>query len=251
MDRCKSVSTPLVENEKLKKDDGAKKADAKMYKSLVGSLLYLTATRPDIMFAANLLSCYMQEPSQNHYGAGKRVLRHFRGTLDYGILYKAGECSSLIGYSDSDWAGCLDDMKSTSGYVFSLGSGICSWASKKQNIVAQSSAEAEYVAAAKATSQAVWLRRILENIGERREEETILFCDNKSAIAIGKNPISHDRTKHIAIKYHFIREAIENGEIQLKYCKSEEQLADILTKALPKNKFCYLRNLIGVVKKVH
>ncbi|XP_038974743.1 uncharacterized mitochondrial protein AtMg00810-like [Phoenix dactylifera] len=180
MDRCKSVSTPLVANEELKKDDGAKKADAKMYRSLVDNFLYLTVTRPDIMFAANLLSHYMQEPSHNHYRAGKRVLRYLRGTLDYGILYKAGECSNLISYSDSDWA-----------------------------------AEAEYIAAAKATSQAVWLRRILEDIGERQEEKTILFCDNKSAIAIGKNPINHDRTK-IAIKYHFIREAIENGEIQLR-----------------------------------
>ncbi|BBG94301.1 NAD(P)-binding Rossmann-fold superfamily protein [Prunus dulcis] len=214
---CKSVATPLIANEKMRKFDGAKKADAKKYRSLVGSFLYLTATRPDIMFAASLLSRYMQEPSQIHFRAAKRVLRYLQGTLDYGILFTAVEKSRLIGYTDSDWAGCLDDMKSTSAYVFSLGSGICSWASKKQNVVAQSTAEAEYIAAAKAASQAVWLRRILEDIGEKQEGGTKLYCDNKSAIAIGKNPVSHDRTKHIAIKYHFIRESIEKGEVALEY----------------------------------
>lgn len=249
--RCNSVATPLIANEKLKKEDGAKKAGPTKYRSLIGGLLYLTATRPDIMFAASLLSRYMQEPSQIHFGAAKRVLRYLQGTLDYGILYKAAESSKLIGYTDSDWAGCLDDMKSTSAYVFSLGSGACSWASKKQSVVAQSTAEAEYIAAAKATSQAIWLRRILEDIGEKQEKGTTLYCDNKSAIAIGKNPVNHERTKHIAIKYHFIKEAIEKEIVQLEYCRSEEQLADILTKALSKEKFCHLRELIGVVKKAH
>lgn len=247
----KSVATPWIANEKKRKFDGAKKADAKKYRSLVGSFLYLTATRPDIMFAASLLSRYMKEPSQIHFRAAKRVLRYLQGTLDYGVLFTVVEKSRLIGYTDSDWAGCLDDMKSTTSYVFSLGSGICSWASKKQNVVAQSTAEAEYIVAAKAASQAVWLRRILEDIGEKQEEGTKLYCDNKSAIAIGKNPVSHDRTKHIAIKYHFIRESIEKGEVALEYCRTEEQLVDILTKALPQEKFCYLRELIGVVKKVH
>lgn len=122
---------------------------------------------------------------------------------------------------------------------------------QRSKMLAQSTAEAEYIATAKAASQAVWLRRILEDIAEKKEEGTKLYCDNKSAIAIGKNPVSHDRTKHIAIKYHFIRESIEKGEVALEYCRTEEQLADILTKALPQEKFCYLRELIGVVKKVH
>lgn len=204
------------------------------------------------MFATSMLSRYMEEPSQLHFSAGKRVLRYIQGTLDYGVMYRAGtQKTKLIGYTDSDWAGCLDDNKSTLAYVFSLGSGICSWSSKKQSVVAQSSAEGEYVAAAKATSQAIWLRRILEDIGEKQEEGTILYCDNKSAIAIAKNPVNHDRTKHISIKYHFIREAIGKKEVQLQYCRSNEQLADLLTKALPKEKFNCLRELIGVMKKVH
>lgn len=126
-------------------------------------------------------------------------------------------------------------MKSTSTYIFSLGSRICSWHTKKQSVVAQSSAEAEYVVVTKVASQAVWLQRILEDIREKQEGGTILYCDNKLTIAIGKNPVNHDRTKHFAIKYHFVREVVEKKEIQLEYSRKHEQLADLLTKALPKS----------------
>ena len=246
MANCKSVATSLVVNEKLTKEDGSKQVDATLYRSLVGSLLYLTATRPDIMFATSLLSRFMHNPSQTHFGAAKRVLRYVRGTLDYGLCYGKDVDAKLVGYCDSDWAGSVDDMKSTSGYVFSLGSGVFSWASKKQQTVAQSSAEAEYVSASLAASQAIWLRRILEDVGEKQGEATPLFCDNKSAIAMTKNPVYHSRTKHIAIKHHFIRDAVEDDEIQVKYCSTEEQVADIFTKALPKAKFQYFREMLGV-----
>ncbi|KAL0392757.1 UNVERIFIED_CONTAM: Retrovirus-related Pol polyprotein from transposon RE1 [Sesamum radiatum] len=221
MESCKTVTTPLVTGEKYQKEDGSQKVDGSMYRSLIGSLLYLTATRPDIMFATSLLSRFMHSPSQVHYAAAKRILRYLR----------------------------VDDMKSTSGYTFSLGSGIFTWASKKQATVAQSSAEAEYIAAAATSNHAIWLRRILENIGEKQEEPTTIYCDNKSAIAITKNPVQHNRTKHIDIKYHSLREATTRGEIELKYCSTEEQLADIFTKALPRNKFEELRMKIGVCHK--
>ena len=137
-------------------------------------------------------------------------------------------------------------MKSTSGYIFSFGSGVFSWSSKKQQTVAQSSSEAEYVSASLATSQAIWLRRIFEDFGEKQGEATVLFCDNKSAIYMAKNCCFHSRTRHIALKHHFIREKIEEGEIQLMHCRSEEQIADIMTKALPKEKFQHLRATLGV-----
>ncbi len=136
-------------------------------------------------------------------------------------------------------------MKSTSGYVFSLGSGAVSWCSKKQQTVAQSSAEAEYISAGLATQQAIWLKRILEDFGEKQEAVTI-HCDNKSAIAMAKNPVFHGRTKHIAIKHHFIREAIEDEEVQLSFCKTNDQVADIFTKALPREKIQKLREALGV-----
>ncbi|KAL0392755.1 UNVERIFIED_CONTAM: Retrovirus-related Pol polyprotein from transposon TNT 1-94, partial [Sesamum radiatum] len=249
MESCKTVTTPLVTGEKYQKEDGSQKVDGSMYRSLIGSLLYLTATRPDIMFATSLLSRFMQSPSQVHYAAAKRILRYLRGTKDFGIWYKSTNDAKLVGYTDSDWAGSVDDMKSTSGYTFSLGSGIFTWASKKQATVAQSSAEAEYIAAAATSNHAIWLRRILEDMGEKQEEPTTIYCDNKSAIAITKNPVQHSRTKHIDIKYHSLREATTRGEIELKYCSTEEQLADIFTKALPRNKFEELRMKIGVYHK--
>ena len=212
---CNPVSTPLVVNEKLRKEDGGKMVDETHFRSLVGNLLYLTATRPDIMFAASLLSRFMHYPSHLHLGAAKRVLRYLQGTVELGIKYFRNIEVKLIGHCDSDWDGCIDDMKSTSGYAFSLGSGVISWVSKKQGSVAQSSAEAEYISASLATSQAIWLRRILEDIKEKQNEATYLLCDNKSAIAIAKNYVFHSRTRHIVVKYHFIKETISNGEVQL------------------------------------
>ena len=141
MHGCKPVATPLVPNEKLSKEDGAPEADASIYRSLIGSLLYLIATRPDIMHATSLLSRFMQKSSQVHFGAAKRILKYLQRTKEYRIWYEPVNDSRLIGYTDSDWAGSVDDMKSTSGYTFSLGSGIFSWSSKKQDCIAQSSAE--------------------------------------------------------------------------------------------------------------
>ncbi|KAM1756496.1 hypothetical protein ACFX11_005858 [Malus domestica] len=137
-------------------------------------------------------------------------------------------------------------MRSTSRYAFTLGSGMFSWASIKQNTVALSTAEAEYVSATEATSQAKWLRFVLEDFGEEQVEGTQILCDNTSVIAMAKNPVFHQKTRHINKKFHFIREAIQAKEIELVYCRTEEQIADILTKALLKNRFVYLRELLGV-----
>ncbi|KAI5343806.1 hypothetical protein L3X38_011682 [Prunus dulcis] len=151
--QCKPVSTPLVASEKLCKDDGSEPADENKYRQMVGSLLYLIATRTDIMFAASLLARFMHCPTKKHYGTAKRVLRYIQGTIDFGIKYQKGKEAILIGYCDSDWSGSQDDMRSTSGYAFSFGSRVFSWASVKQHSVALSTAEAEYVSASEATTQ--------------------------------------------------------------------------------------------------
>lgn len=249
MEGCNSVPTPLVVNEKLQKEDGSKEVDASIYRSLVGSLLYLTATRPDIMYAASLLSRFMHKPTQIHFGTAKRVLRYIQGSMEYGIMFERNVVPKLYGFCDSDWGGSVDDSKSTSGYAFTLGTGVFSWQSKKQKTVALSTAEAEYVSASLATSQAIWLRSIMEDIGEKQGEPTLILCDNKSAIAMAKNPVFHNRTKHIARKHHFIRDAVEDKEIDVIYCRTEDQVADIFTKALPKDKFEYFRELLGVKKQ--
>ncbi|XP_022150313.1 uncharacterized protein LOC111018511 [Momordica charantia] len=156
---------------------------------------------------------------------------------------------TLIGYADSDWAGYVDDSKSTYGYVFSFGTGVFSWKSRKQEVVAQPTAEAEYILAASAANQAIWLRKLLDDLGFKPEEPTTLFCDNKSAIAIALNPVQHGRTKHIKVKFHLLRKAENVGEIKLIFCSSEEQLADILKKALPHRQFVFLHQKLGVTKK--
>ncbi|XP_026429158.1 uncharacterized protein LOC113325152 [Papaver somniferum] len=173
---CNPTSTPLTVNEKLRKDDGGRKIDETYYRGLIGNLLYLTYTRPDIMFASSILSRFMSSPSHLHLGAEKRLLRYIQGTMNFGIKYSINSIVKLIGYCDSDLEGCIDDMKSTLGYDFSLGSGIFSWASKKQQTVAQSTAEAEYISASIATSHIVWIRRILEDIQEKQKGRTEFFA---------------------------------------------------------------------------
>ena len=154
---------------------------------------------------------------------GKRILRYVNGTKGFGILYTTKNDFKLVGYMDSDWAGSIDDRKRTSRYMFHIGSGEISWASKKQPIVAQSIAEAEYIAANVAACQAIWLKRILTDLNERQEDGTTIYCDKISSIALSKN---------IEIRYHFIKELVENGDIKIEFCKSEQQLADIFTKPL-------------------
>ena len=164
MQECKAAITPTVMGLKLSKDDSSKDFDPSLYKSVVGSLMYLTATRPDMMHVVSLISRFMEKPKDAHWQAAKRILRYVKGTKRFGILYTSSECLDLFGYTDSDWAGSVDDWKSTSGYIFHMGSGAISWASKKQPIVALSTAEAEYVAAIAATCQEIWMRRMLRSL---------------------------------------------------------------------------------------
>ena len=152
----------------------------------------------------------------------------------------------LIGFCDSDWGGSADDSKSTLGYAFSFGNGVFSWASIKQNYVALSTAEAEYISASEATAQAIWLRFVLEDFGELQTEATPLQCDTTFAITITKNPMFHQKTKHIDRRYHFIKDALQEGIIDLVYYPTNEQLVDIFTKPLAKDRFNYLRSKLGV-----
>jgi len=220
--------------------------DETYFRSFIGCLMYLTATRPDILYAVSVLSRFMHCPSEVHLQAAKRVVRYIKGTITYGVKFQKSQPVKLCGYSDSDWGGSEDDAKSTSGYCFSLGSGIFSWSCKKQDIVAQSTAEAEFVAAAAAVNQALWLKKILVDLHMEPTGSFKVFVDNEAAIAISHNPVFHGRTKHFKIKFFFLREVQKDGDITLVYCKTEEQLADIFTKPLPVGKFQLLRQKIRV-----
>ncbi|CAI0414884.1 unnamed protein product [Linum tenue] len=211
----------------------------------------MTATRPDIMFSVCLLSRYMESPTRQHMLAAKRILRYLKGTLSYGIWYeKGGEGSCLVGYTDSDYAGDLNDRKSTSGYVFFLAGGAVSWASKKQPVVTLSTTEAEFVAAAGCAAQCVWSRRILDQMGWKKSvnQPTRIFCDNNSAIKLSKNPVLHGRSKHIDVRFHFLRDLVKDEAVELVYCGTGEQVADIMTKVVKGETFEYLRDQLGVKK---
>ena len=249
MESLKPIRTPVAERLKLKKDGCGELINPTYFKSIVGSLRYLTCTRPDITYGMGIISRFMETPRQSHLQAAKWILRYVSGTLDNGIFYSYSNNFRLVGYTDSDWVGDAETQKSTSGYAFFLGSGSFSWSSKKQQVVALSSAEAEYMAATSTACQAVWLRRMLNELMHEQEGPTKIMCDNKSAIALAKNPVFHGRSKHIGIKYHYIRELVKSEEIELEFCRSEDQVADILTKPLKADMFEKLKMMLGVISK--
>ncbi|XP_031286059.1 uncharacterized protein LOC116144766 [Pistacia vera] len=246
MENCKPVDTPLVPNLKLSKTDGVERVDEGKYRSLVGGLLYYTATRPDLMFTASYLSRFMSNPIELHFKAAKRVLRYVKGTIMLGICFRKAKSLKFLGYTNSDRGGSLDDAKSTFGYVFYLNQGVICWLSRKQETVAQSTAKAEYVFATAVVNQAIWLRKMLDDLHQVQGGPTLIMCDNQLAVAMEKDLVLHDRTKHIKIKYHAVREAKQCGEVSLMHYRGEEQVADIMTKALCKSKFEALRLELGV-----
>lgn len=246
MNNCKAIATPLVANEKLPTDAGDKLSNPTEYRSLIGCLLYICSTRPEIMFSVSYLSRFMQQPCKSYFTAAKRLLRYLKGTSSYCVKFTRSDVVDLVAFSDSDWGSCIDDAKSTSGYIFTLVNGVFSWNSHKQESVAQSSAEAEYVAAANAANQALWLRKVLIDLGIPQTKPTKLFVDNQSAISISQNPIFHERTKHIHMKYHALRDAQKKGEILVQYCCSVDQVVDIMTKVLHRAKFELNRGMLMV-----
>ena len=198
------------------------------------------------MHAVSLLLRFMHCASEVHFQAAKRILRYIKGTVNYGIKFTHCSDFKFHGFSDSDWGGSIDDMRSTTGFCFSFGSGMFSWCSRKQEIIAQSTAEAEYVAATAAVNQALWFRKLLTDLHMEQEESTQIFVDNQAAISISNNPVFHGKTKHFKIKLYFLREVQKEGEVLLLHCKTENQVADILTKALSKARFEFLREKLGM-----
>ena len=208
------------------------------YRSLVGCLLYLAiGTRPDISYAIQQLSQYLNSYSYAHWNTAICVIRYLKGTRELKLVLGGTKNINLFGFLDLDWANCLDTRRSVGGYCFSLGSGIISWSVKKQKTVATSSCEAEYTAAFKASKEAVWLQMLLHEINLGQEEPTQLLCDNNAAIALSKDPGLHSRAKHIDIHYHFLHEKVTEKNITLSYVNTHNNLADIFTKGLDRIKF--------------
>ncbi|XP_048228320.1 secreted RxLR effector protein 161-like [Ricinus communis] len=198
--------------------------DFVIYRQIVGSLMYLTLTRPDIAFVVGVVSRFMQNPKKPHLEVVQRILRYIRGTLDLDIFYKNGVPCKLEGYCDANYIGDYDTRRSTTGYVFSLGSGVITWCSKRQPTVSLSTIEAEYHAVIMAAQESTWLVLLMENLHQPVDYAVPIYCDNQSVISLVKNPVFHARTKHVEVQYHFIREKVLVRGIKVLQVKTEDQL---------------------------
>ncbi|XP_057418603.1 uncharacterized mitochondrial protein AtMg00810-like [Lotus japonicus] len=245
MHKSNDMSTPMYPNTVLDKNDESSLVDPTSYRGMIGSLMYLTSSRPDIMFSVCLCARFQVNPQQSHLSVVKRIFRYLIGTTNLGLLYEKGSDFRLKGFCDADYAGDKVERKSTSGGCHFLGNCLVSWSSKRQSTISLSTAEAEYVAASSCCTQLLWIKHQLEDYNFH-ESSIPLLCDNTSVINIAKNLVQHSRTKHIEIKHHFIRNLVEKGHIDISHVHTEDQLADILTKPLLERRFADLRRRINM-----
>lgn len=248
MDQCKPKSLPCeMMIDDLISQESDVLEDPKLYREIIGSLIYLmTGTRPDLSFVVTKLSQCMNNPTKTHLSLAKHVLRYIKYTSEYSLKFSQMESCKLTGFCDSDW-GSSSDRHSISGYCFFLNDNgpLISWKSKRQSVISLSSCEAEYVSLALATQEAVFLRQLFADMLNINQDVVLLCMDNQGAISLAKNPVNHQRTKHIDIKFHYIRSKIQDGSIVLNYVPSSDNVADIFTKAFSKvklNKFNYVIN---------
>ena len=254
MSSCKPVSTPLLEGVHLSvrmspQDEGERKVMSRTpYRQIVGCILHLANTsRPDIAFAASYLSRYMQDPGISHWKAAKHVLRYLKGTRTLGIRYSRSTTGNRItGYADSDFAGDVDQRKSTSGFCFNFNGSAISWRGKKQTIVAQSTLEAEYIAMSFAVREALWIRNLLQEM-KWKDKAIRIGDDNQRALRLSSDEIENERTKQIDVKFHFIRDHLERGTVAFDYVPTEDMIADIMTKALCQIKYSRFKTMMGMV----
>ncbi|RVX04589.1 Retrovirus-related Pol polyprotein from transposon RE1 [Vitis vinifera] len=247
MMECTPINTPMALKSIITSFD-EQPIDPTQYRQLVGSLQYLTFTRPDIVHAVNKACQHFQAPTKADLRAVKRILRYLKGTMEHGIRFFKQSSLRLTGFCDADWAGCTNTRRSTSGYCIFLGANCISWSSKRQPTVSRSSAEAEYRSLASSAAEITWLTFLLRDIGIQLREPPQLLCDNLSALHMTVNPVFHARSKHIELDYHFVREKVARGVLITRFLPSSLQVADIFTKALPKTSFQFFRFKLGVHK---
>jgi hypothetical protein len=242
----KPIKTPMALNGHLDLNEEGKSVDQKVFRSMIGSLLYLCASRPDKMLSVCMCERFQANPKECHLMAVKRIFRYLVHTPNLGLWYPKGSTFDLLGYSDSDYAGCKVDRKSTTGTCQFLGRSLVSWSSKKQNSIVLSMAKAEYVAAGACCAQLLWMRQTLSDYSCEFSKIPIL-CDNESAIKLANNLVQHFRTKHIDIRYHFLKDHKAKEDIALRHVSTERQLVDIFTKPLDEQRFCVLRSELNIL----
>ncbi|KAK9060220.1 hypothetical protein SSX86_020924 [Deinandra increscens subsp. villosa] len=246
MSTCNPVATPVDTQSKLGVSSGPDFDNPTLYRSLAGALQYLTFTRPDISYAVQQVCVHMHAPRLDHWNALKRILRYLQGTSHYGLTLGRATSSDLLAYTDANWAGCPDTRRSTSGYCVYFGDNLISWSSKRQTTISRSSAEAEYRGVANVVAELCWLRNLLLEVYKPLPRASIVYCDNISAIYLAGNPVQHQRTKHIELDIHFVREFVQRGEVRILHVPSRYQVADIFTKGLPRVLFEDFRNSLSI-----
>ncbi|KAA0045052.1 Cysteine-rich RLK (receptor-like protein kinase) 8 [Cucumis melo var. makuwa] len=224
---CRPANTPIEFNCKLGNSDDQVPVDKEQYQRLVGKLIYLSHTRPDIFFVVSVVSQFMQAPYKKHMEAVNRILIYLKHTPGKGLMFRKTNRKTIEAYTDSDWAESVIDRKSTSSYCTFVWGNLVTWRSKKQSVVARSSVEAEYRAMSLGICEEIWLQKVLSDLHQECETPLKLFCDNKAAISIANNPVQHDRTKHVEIDRHFIKERLDSGSICILYIPSSQQIADV------------------------
>jgi hypothetical protein len=248
MTDCKSMPTPMVMDLKKMSDTDSGDVDLHLYQQLIGYLMYLVNTKPDIFYVVNVLRQFMIQLKHTHWIVAKHVLRYLQGTIDYGLRYASNVDLILEGYVDVDWAGRALDRNSTSGCCFTLGSAMVSWCSRKQSSVALSTTEEDYIALSVAVHEVVWLRKLLKDFFNHEMYSTTIHCDNQSCVKLSENPVFHDKSKHIEIKYYYIRYMVQRKTVHVQYLSTHEQITDIFTKPLAKTKFEYLHERLGLME---
>lgn len=243
---AKPAKTTMEKDKPLLKDEYGKEVDIHLYRSMIGSLMYLTASRPDIMFAVCACARFQVCPKESHLNAVKRIFRYLRHQPKLGLWYPKDSPFDLVSYSDSDYAGASLDRKSTTGGCQFLGSRLVSWQCKKQTVVANSTTEAEYVAASSCCGQVLWMQNQLLDYGYNFMN-TKIHIDNNSTLCIIKNPVFHSKTKHIEIRHHFIRDCYEKKLIQIVKVHTDNNVADLLTKNFDVGRFQFLIANIGMI----
>jgi hypothetical protein len=247
MEDSSPISTPMVVICKLSKDYISPDVDQRTYRSMIGSLMYITASHSDIMQVVGMVCRYQSAPKQSHLQVVKRIFKYLKGTMTYGLWYTRNQNFQLTAYSDVDWENCLDERKSTSGGAFFLGDSLVAWLSKKHGSISLSTTEAEYIIVATSYTQILWMIQTLIDLKVTYTDPITLHYDNTNVISVSKNLVLHSKMKHIPIKYHFLKEQVTNRVVQLNYIPSTEQIADIFTKPLAKTPFEYLRQKLGVI----
>ncbi|XP_062088456.1 uncharacterized mitochondrial protein AtMg00810-like [Humulus lupulus] len=241
------LNTLTTSGEKLYGFGSDPVAEPHFYRSLVGALQYATITRPEITYAVNRVSQFMQNPLQSHFKVVKKILRYLKGTLDYGLHLSRCSQLPLTGFCDMDWASDPDDRRSTTGFCIFLGANLVSWASKKQRTVSRSSTESEYRSLANTTVELVWIQSLLAELQVPQTHTPTIWCDNKSTVLMSQNPVLHARTKHIELDLYFVREKIINGQLNVRHTPALHQIVDVLTKALSSTRFLLLRDKLSVI----